>query len=124
MERHRAGGDHLVLLSASPDLYVPRIGRLLGFERVLCTELAWHGGPTEEARLDGSLLTPNRRGPEKVRCLELLRRVYGNLPVVAYGNSESDLAHLQSADRAWLVNGRRRARRLALERGISLDEWN
>src|SRR5271168_993082 len=26
LETHRASGDHLVLLSASPDLYVPRIG--------------------------------------------------------------------------------------------------
>ena len=39
LQAHRAAGDHLVLLSASPDLYVPRIGRLLGFERTLCTEL-------------------------------------------------------------------------------------
>ena len=39
LQVHRAAGDHLVLLSASPDLYVPLIGRLLGFERTLCTEI-------------------------------------------------------------------------------------
>ncbi len=38
---HRAAGHRLVLLSASPDLYVPRIGTLLGFERTLCTEVTW-----------------------------------------------------------------------------------
>src|SRR5271168_3032722 len=64
LEAHRAAGDHLVLLSASPDLYVPRIGRYLGFERTLCTELAWRA-----ERLDGGLRTANRRGAEKLRCL-------------------------------------------------------
>ena len=71
LEAHRAAGDHLVLLSASPDLYVPLIGRLLGFERTLCTELRWRGD-----RLDGALRTPNRRGEEKLRCLEALRPQY------------------------------------------------
>src|SRR5579883_1256618 len=32
IEAHRNAGDRLVLLSASPDLYVPRIGAALGFE--------------------------------------------------------------------------------------------
>src|ERR1700761_2505503 len=41
LETHRTAGDHLVLLSASPDLYVPQIGALLGFERTLCTEIQW-----------------------------------------------------------------------------------
>ena len=54
LEAHRAAGDHLVLLSASPDLYVPLIGRLLGFDRTLCTEIAWAG-----ERLDGALKTEN-----------------------------------------------------------------
>jgi phosphatidylglycerophosphatase C len=31
LEAHRRAGDLLVLLSASPDLYVPAIGRALGF---------------------------------------------------------------------------------------------
>ena len=33
----RAMGDHLVLLSASTDLYVPAIGAALGFDEVICT---------------------------------------------------------------------------------------
>ncbi len=43
LEAHRTAGDHLVLLSASPDLYVPRIGSALGFELTLCTEIEWQG---------------------------------------------------------------------------------
>jgi phosphatidylglycerophosphatase C len=118
LEAHRAAGDHLVLLSASPDLYVPRIGRSLGFERTLCTELEWR-----EDRLAGTLKTANRRGAEKLRCLTWLRTQYPGLPVVAYGNSSSDLDHMQHADRALLVNGNAAARARAGRSGIPSSNW-
>jgi phosphatidylglycerophosphatase C len=118
LEAHRSAGDRLVLLSASPDLYVPLIGRLLGFELTLCTEIRWDGD-----RLDGALRTPNRRGAEKVRCLEQLRKDYAHAPVTAYGNSLSDLPHLALAERALLVNGNAAARRGAARAGIPTGEW-
>src|SRR5580698_4293357 len=118
LEAHRAAGDHLVLLSASPDLYVPAIGVLLGFERSICTEIQWRGD-----RLDGALLTPNRRGEEKLRCLERLRMQYPGVPIVAYGNSASDLDHMRKADRALLVNGNAAARALAAQYGIPTADW-
>lgn len=123
LEAHRTAGDHLVLLSASPDLYVPRIGRLLGFERTLCTELTWDEEPSGDARLRGSLRTPNRRGEEKSRCLAWLRTQYRDLTFVAYGNSSSDLPHLLLADRALLVNGSAAARRAAAEVGVPVADW-
>lgn len=123
LEAHRAAGDHLVLLSASPDLYVPRIGRLLGFERTLCTEVKWQHDRPDDDRLDGALLTLNRRGEEKLRCLAWLRTQYPGLPVAAYGNSTSDLAHLKEADRAILVNGDAGARRAAAEWSIPVANW-
>ena len=118
LEAHRAAGDHLVLLSASPDLYVPRIGRALGFERTLCTELEWQGD-----RLAGALKTPNRRGAEKERCLDWLRTQYQGLPIVAYGDSASDLDHMRRADRAMLVNGSAAARALAAQLRIPSLDW-
>jgi phosphatidylglycerophosphatase C len=118
LEAHRSAGDRLVLLSASPDLYVPLIGRLLGFERTLCTEIRW-----DRDRLDGALLTPNRHGAEKVRCLEQLREVYAHAPVTAYGNSLSDIPHLALAEHALLVNGNAAARRGAARAGIPTGEW-
>ncbi len=118
VEQHRQAGDHLILMSASPDLYVPRIGRLLGFEATICTELFWRG-----ERLLGTLKGANRRGEEKVRCLEALRSRYPGKPLIAYGNGRSDLAHLLRADRAVLVNARRAARSAAKRAGIALDEW-
>jgi phosphatidylglycerophosphatase C len=119
VETHRAAGDHLVLMSASPDLYVPLIGRLLGFERTVCTEVAWEG-----ERLDGRLKTPNRRGEEKLHCMTRLREQYRGLPIIAYGNSASDLDHMRAAERALLVNGNDAARRLAAKWNIAVSYWN
>ena len=118
LEAHRRRGDRLVLLSASPDLYVPAIGRALGFAETVCTGIAWDG-----ERLTGRLTTPNRRGAEKARVLSALRRDHPGLKVVAYGNSAGDLAHLALADRAMLVNGSARARRIAARSKIDCVTW-
>jgi phosphatidylglycerophosphatase C len=119
LEAHRGAGDHPVLLSASPDLYVLRIGRLLGFEHTLCTELEWN-----DDRLDGGLKTENRRGAEKLRCVAWIREQYRGLPIIAYGNSSSDLDHMRYTERALLVNGNSEARRLAAKSNIPVSYWD
>lgn len=116
--RHRQAGDRLVLLSASVDLYVPRIGARLGFHETVCTEVGWTDG-----RLDGSLATENRRGAEKARCLSALRRRHPGAAFSAYGNAASDIEHLQLADRALLVNASRAARRAAARCGLPCADW-
>jgi phosphatidylglycerophosphatase C len=118
IEQHRGAGDTLVLMSASVDLYVPAIARALEFSECICTAVRWHGD-----RLDGALASPNRRGPEKARCLEALRARYPGTPIIAYGNGASDLEHLRLADRALLVNGSARARREAAAAGIRTLTW-
>jgi HAD superfamily hydrolase (TIGR01490 family) len=118
MERHRRAGDWLVLLSASVDLYVPRIGVRFGFDETICTGVAWRDG-----RLDGSLTTPNRRADEKLRCVESLRMRFTGAAIAAYGNSGSDLVHLRAVDRPMLVNGSRSARRAASQSGILVADW-
>jgi phosphatidylglycerophosphatase C len=115
---HLRAADHTVLLSASPDVYVPAIGRALGIAETLCTGLEWRAD-----RLTGALATPNRRGPEKVRCVQALRLRYPQLPIVAYANTVSDLAHLALADRGTLVNGTARARRAAARLGLPRLTW-
>lgn len=116
--RHRAAGDRLVLLSASLDLYVPRLAERLGFDETICTGVAWRDG-----RLDGALASPNRRGEEKRRCVAELRTRHAGATIAAYANSASDLAHLAAVDQPLLVNGSRRARRRAGRRGIPQAEW-
>ncbi len=118
IERHRRTGDRLVLLSASVDLYVPMIGARFGFDETICTGIAWR-----DDGLDGALTTPNRRGGEKLRCVESLRTRFPRSPIAAYGNSGSDLAHLQAVEHPKLVNGSRGARRAARRCGIPIAEW-
>jgi HAD superfamily hydrolase (TIGR01490 family) len=116
--RHRAAGDRLVLLSASVDLYVPRLAERLGFDETICTGVSWR-----EGRLDGALTSANRRGEEKRRCIAELRTRHAGATIAAYANSTSDLAHLTAVDRPLLVNGSRRARRRARRHGIPLADW-
>jgi phosphatidylglycerophosphatase C len=116
---HRRTGDLLVLLSASPDLYVPAIGRALGFAATVCTGVEWDG-----ERLSGRLTTPNRRGAEKTRCLAELRREHPGRKLIAYGNAASDLDHLALADSGTLVNGSTRARRVAARLNVGCVSWH
>jgi phosphoserine phosphatase len=71
----------------------------------------------------GALVTANRRGEEKARCLVALHERYGNLAIVAYGNSASDLPHLRLAERGVLVNGSRAARAAAAALGVECVDW-
>jgi phosphatidylglycerophosphatase C len=101
IEKHRARGDRLVMMSASIDLYVPLIAAALGFAQTICSRVRWNPDGT----LDGRLASANCHGEEKRRCLQALiareppRRLY------AYGNSGSDLPHMRLANQAYLVNG-------------------
>lgn len=118
IEKHRAAGDHLVLLSASPDLYVPAIGRRLRFQDVVCTHVQWDGEV-----LHGFLATPNRHGPEKRRCIDELKSRHPGARFSAYGNAASDLEHLVSVDAPCLVNANAAARRRAAALGIACADW-
>ncbi|HVC02929.1 MAG TPA: HAD-IB family phosphatase [Steroidobacteraceae bacterium] len=119
LARHREAGELLILLSASPDLYVPRIGAALGFAQTICTEILWRGD-----RLDGALVNSNCRGAEKLHRLESLRRAFPGRRFIAYGNARSDLVHLRRADHGVLVNAGRKARRAARAQGIAVDDWH
>jgi phosphatidylglycerophosphatase C len=115
---HKRNGDVLVLMSASPDFYVPTIARQLGFNEVSCTGVRWNGD-----RLDGRLTTANCRGEEKARRFAELRARYPGLPTAAYGNAGSDLDHLRLAERGVLVNGDEPARRRAVGLGVVCENW-
>lgn len=118
LDAHRARGDHLVLMSASVDLYVPAIGSALAFAEVLCTHVQWNG-----ERLDGALAGPNLRGAAKARALRELRERHPGLRITAYGNGASDLGHLCLADRGVLVNGSRHVRAAAAHLGLACESW-
>jgi phosphatidylglycerophosphatase C len=115
---HLAAGDHVVLMSASPDLFVPGIARLLGADEVVCTPIRWNGD-----HLDGGLAGPNCRDHEKSRVLDALRVRMPGLPVIAYGNSPADLIHMQRCEQAVYVNASPvRAERLTRQ-GVRCVIW-
>jgi phosphatidylglycerophosphatase C len=114
IEQHRKEGARLVLMSASTDLYVPAFGAALGFDEVICTGVRWDGD-----RLDGHLTTPNRRGKEKTRCFEQIRKGF---TTAAYGNAGSDLDHMRLADQPLLVNASTSAKRAAERIGVAIAE--
>jgi phosphatidylglycerophosphatase C len=116
--RHRAAGDRLVLLSASVDLYVPAIGRRLGFDETVCTEVAWHGDS-----LDGALASENRRAAEKRRCIDAIRARFPGARIAAYGNSRSDFSHLSGVEEPVLVNAGPALRREGRASGFRTEEW-
>jgi len=115
---HLSAGDHVVVLSASPDLYVPRIGRLLGAHEVICTPVRWTGD-----RLDGRLAGPNRRDHEKARVLAALRLRMPELPVIAYGNSLVDLIHMEQCEQAVYVNPSASLSTSLVARGLRCVQW-
>ena len=119
LRAHQAAGDHVILLSASVDAYVPRIGSLLGITDVICTGVRWH----EDGRLDGRLTTANRQGEEKAVVLRALRERFPGRVFAAYGNTTGDLPHLRLVERPLLVNGNASAKRQAAALGIATDEW-
>jgi HAD superfamily phosphoserine phosphatase-like hydrolase len=115
---HRQAGHHLILMSASVDLYVPEIGSALQFNETLCTQVRWNG-----SRLDGALVGVNCRGEEKRRLLLQTRMANPGCTIFAYGNSAPDLPHLREADHGVLVNAPATLRRRAQSDGIECRLW-
>jgi phosphatidylglycerophosphatase C len=102
MEWHAAQGHHVVIVSASPEIYVWPAGEQLGVDGVVATRLAVGGG----GLLTGGYEGKNCRGAEKyarlvghLRANGLLTTNGGEQPVLwAYGNSRGDLRLLNAAD--------------------------
>ena len=98
---HLEAGHAVVVVSASPALYVARIASSLGAHGAAATELEVDESGTLTGRYDGR----NCRGAEKLRRVRALLDQLGvgatgpALPLYAYGNSRGDLRLLSAADR-------------------------
>jgi phosphatidylglycerophosphatase C len=93
---HRDRGHDVVIVSASPQLYVDVMTEQLGANGGLGTRLA----VDPRGRLTGGYLGKNCRGSEKLRRLDewIASRHYPTPPVVfAYGNSRGDRRMLSGA---------------------------
>ena len=106
MERlawHQQQGHCCVLVSASPDIYLTAVAEKLGFDGLICTEMA-----VEAGRLTGWMQTPNCYGEQKViRLNNWLAQRFGvesaDLTLHAYGDTPGDWPMLQMAGpgQAW-----------------------
>lgn len=96
LRRHQADGDRVVLVSASPALYLEPLGRLLGLDAVLATGLVVGA----DGRFTGELLGANCRGPEKARRLQryLTDTCPDAVTLWAYGDSDGDREMLAMAN--------------------------
>lgn len=119
LQQHRKAGDLVVLMTASPDCYVQDLGRVLGFEEIICTATEFVAG-----RMSGRLAGANVRDMEKLRRLEGLRCRFQNHFIIAYADDSSDVPLLRSVDRGILVNGSSRAKALASEYGLFSCSWD
>jgi len=97
---HQSQGHEVVLVSASPELYVGAVGELLGCAATLASRLE----VDRRGRLTGRLFGANVRGPEKER---LLREWLGAAPahLWAYGDSDGDAEMLAMADTGVRLRG-------------------
>jgi phosphatidylglycerophosphatase C len=100
IQDHRRLGHRLLLVSASPSLYLERWAAREGFDAVLATELEFRG-----ERFTGRLGSPNCWGPEKERRLRQWFEPDPPSVQYAYGDSRGDREMLALADHAWLRGG-------------------
>lgn len=93
LQWHREHGHEVVIVTASPEIYVAELARRLGAAAVLGTRLE----VDDAGRLTGRLMGANCRGAEKVARL---RAWLGTRDVVliAYGDSKGDRELLARAD--------------------------
>ena len=94
--------DHCcVMVSASPDIYLKRVAQQLGFDALLCTEMA-----VESTWLTGQMETPNCHGEQKVLRLKAwMAERFGEdtdaRVVYAYGDTSGDKPMLRMAKHAF-----------------------
>lgn len=103
---HREAGHCCVMVSASPDIYLPRVAAQLGFDALICTEMEVEGEGAAR-RLTGRMKTPNCYGEQKVlRLRAWVTERFGaaaleGVTLYAYGDTAGDKPMLRMAGHAW-----------------------
>ncbi len=97
IETHREAGRQVVLSSASPDLWVEKIGTALGFHLSLGTRFEWK----DQVEFFPDLIGENHKGEEKVRRLAERGITEG---FSGYSDSRADVPLLLLCDHQTLVN--------------------
>ena len=101
LAEHQQAGHCCVMVSASPDIYLKRVSQQLGFNALLCTEMA-----ILEGQLTGVMKTPNCHGEQKVVRLKAwmaarFGAAAGGAVLYAYGDTPGDKPMLRLAAHAF-----------------------
>lgn len=101
LRHHQTQSHRILLLSASPELYLRPWAAAHAIHEVLATRLQFDPSGIFTGRLDG----PNCRGPEKLRRLQahLAPTPLHQLHLIAYGDAPSDRFVMQAAREPYLV---------------------
>ncbi|MBD3673130.1 MAG: haloacid dehalogenase-like hydrolase [Planctomycetaceae bacterium] len=100
LQEHQQSNHRILLVSASPDLYVREVAETLGIKEVLCTEVEF-----DRESCTGRLQGKNCKGVEKVtRVARYLESESAPPSSFAYGDSSHDYPLLRWVDRGILVS--------------------
>ncbi|HZS40045.1 MAG TPA: HAD family hydrolase [Polyangia bacterium] len=120
LERHRAEGHVVAILSSSSPYVTEPLAKHLGIEHVLCTRLAVRDG-----KFAGTHVRPACYGAGKVHWAEAFARDRGVdlARSYFYTDSYSDLPMLERVGVARVINPDSRLKRHARRVGWEVDEW-
>jgi phosphatidylglycerophosphatase C len=96
LREHQAQGHRVILLSASPDIYVGAVARVLRIAEMVATRVLVASG-----RCQGRIVGDNIKGDAKLAALKAyLQEEVAPPDSFAYGDSDSDLPTLR-----WVAHG-------------------
>ncbi|YCM44320.1 haloacid dehalogenase-like hydrolase [Verrucomicrobiaceae bacterium 227] len=115
IEEQKRSGKTLVLSSASPELWVQKIGHTLGFHHSLGTRFKWG----DRVELFPEMIGENHKGDEKVHRLKEIGITNG---IAGYSDSKADLPLLALCRDKTLVNPLPGVRKIGEEQGWRILE--
>jgi HAD superfamily hydrolase (TIGR01490 family) len=117
---HKECQHRIVLLSASPEIYLKQFASLIGADTLICTRLVARDG-----YLTGELAGENCKGDEKLKRLSSEASLRGADwgESYGYGNSAEDIPFLQAFGHPTAVNPDRKLKQMALQLGWKIENW-
>jgi HAD superfamily hydrolase (TIGR01490 family) len=117
---HKERNHRIVLLSASPEIYLKKFASLIGADTLICTRLVARDGC-----LTGELAGENCKGEEKLKRLSSEATLRGADwdASYGYGNSAEDIPFLQALGIPTAVNPDRKLKKMALRLGWKIENW-
>lgn len=117
---HKEQHHRIVLLSASPEIYLKKFSDLVGADSLICTRLVMRDG-----YLTGELNGKNCKGEEKLKRLSAEASLSGAdwRLSYGYGNSAEDIPFLQALGNPLAINPDRKLKQTALQQGWKIENW-